>query len=102
MTVTIDKFISLRIKALLVIVAVDPGGPIGGTPAMFMTNPFAELSASIPPAAMQAYLLVMILLVASGTLLDIGMKKSATYFFNHWRNAQRRGVRQVGGAQMTV
>ncbi|HZS83242.1 MAG TPA: hypothetical protein VFA50_10225 [Stellaceae bacterium] len=45
---------------------------------------------------------MMILLVAGGTLLDIGMKKSATYFFNHWRNAQRRGVRQVGGAQMTV
>jgi hypothetical protein len=69
---------------------------------MFTTSPFAELSASIPPALMQAYLLVMILLVACGTLLDIGMKKSATYFFNHWRIARNRGTRQVGGAHMAV
>ncbi|HUK07709.1 MAG TPA: hypothetical protein VLX09_07580 [Stellaceae bacterium] len=69
---------------------------------MFTTSPFAELSASISPALMQAYLIVMVLLVACGTLLDIGMKKSGTYFFNHWRNARNRGTRQVGGAQMVV
>jgi len=69
---------------------------------MFTSNPFAELSASIPPALMQAYVAVMILLVAGGTLLDMGMKKSATYFFNHWRNARSRGTRHVGGGQMVV
>jgi hypothetical protein len=67
---------------------------------MFTTNPFAELSASVPPVIMQVYLIVMILLVAGGTLFDMSMKKSATYFFNHWRKAQRRGSRQVGGGQM--
>jgi len=69
---------------------------------MFTTSPFAELSASISPALMQAYLLVMVLLVACGTLLDMGMKKSATYFFNHWRSTRSRGTREVGGAQMAV
>jgi len=69
---------------------------------MFATSPFAELSASIPPTLMQAYVAVMILLVAGGTLLDMSMKKSATYFFNHWRNARNRGTRQVGAGRIVV
>ena len=32
---------------------------------MFTSNPFAELSASISPAVMQAYVVVMIVLVAA-------------------------------------
>ena len=65
-----------------------------------LTNPFAELSASIPPGAMQAYILVMILLVAAGTLYDVLHKKSARYFFENWRNAQTRGPQPVGGGDM--
>ncbi len=67
---------------------------------MLIGNPFAELSASIPPAVMQAYVVVMILLVAGGTLFDILHKRSARYFFDHWRNAKRKGTRQVGGGEM--
>ena len=37
---------------------------------MFTINPFAELSAFIPPTVMQAYIVVMILMVAGGTLFD--------------------------------
>ena len=69
---------------------------------MFTTSPFAELSASIPPAFMQVYLLILILLVVGGTLLDIRMKKSAAYFFDHWRDARGRGTRQLGGGQMAL
>ena len=68
---------------------------------MFTSNPFAELSAFIPPAVMQTYIVVMILMVAGGTLYDIIHKKSATYFFNNWRNAKNKGTRQVGGGEMT-
>jgi hypothetical protein len=64
------------------------------------SSPFAVLSASIPPAIMQTYVVVMILLVAGGTLLDVTHKKSAKYFFNHWRNAKSKGTRQVGGGEM--
>src|SRR4030095_5485243 len=53
-------------------------GRIGGCRPVF-TNPFAELSASIPPTIMQAYVVVMILMVAGGTLLDVMHKKSAKY-----------------------
>jgi len=67
---------------------------------MFTTNPFAELSASIPPIVMQTYVVVMIVLVAGGTLFDIMHKKSARYFFDHWRNAKNKGTRRVGGGEM--
>jgi hypothetical protein len=66
----------------------------------FTRNPFAELSASIPPSVMQTYVIVMIFLVAGGTLFDILHKRSARYFFDHWRNANNKGTRQVGGGEM--
>ena len=68
---------------------------------MFTINPFAELSASMPPAVMQTYIVVMILMVVGGTLFDIMHKKSAKYFFQNWRDAKNKGSRQVGGGEMT-
>ncbi|MEC9368083.1 MAG: adenylyl-sulfate reductase, partial [Pseudomonadota bacterium] len=38
---------------------------------MLTVNPFAELSASISPTVMQTFVVLMILLVAGGTLFDI-------------------------------
>jgi hypothetical protein len=66
---------------------------------MFVSNPFAELSASISVAAMQAYVAVMIFLVVAGTLFDVIHKRSAEYFFENWRNAKRKATRQVGGGE---
>jgi hypothetical protein len=65
---------------------------------MFTSNPFAELSASIPPAIMQAYVIVMVVLVAGGTLLDMMHKKSARYFFDNWRQVKSKG-RRIGGGE---
>jgi hypothetical protein len=67
---------------------------------MFTSNPFAELSASIPPTVMQTYIAVMILLVAGGTLFDVWHKKSAKYFIDNWRNAKNKSTQQVGGGKM--
>ena len=67
---------------------------------MLTTNPFAELSGSVSPAIMQTYVVIMIILVAGGTLFDVWHKKSAKYFFNNWRNARNKGVRQVNGGEM--
>jgi hypothetical protein len=67
---------------------------------MFTTNPFAALAASIPPAVMQTYIVIMIILVVGGTLYDTIHKKSAKYFFNNWRKANNKGTRQVGGGEM--
>ena len=49
---------------------------------------------------MQWYVIVMIALVAVGTLYDIVHKRSATYFFNNWRNAKDKGTEKVGGGEM--
>jgi hypothetical protein len=65
---------------------------------MFTTNPFAGLS--IPPAVMQAYVVIMILLVAAGTLFDVVHKGSAKYFFASWRNSRTKGSKQVGGGEL--
>lgn len=67
---------------------------------MFSSNPFAELSASISPAIMQTYVVVMILLVAGGTLFDMLHKKSARYFFENWRKVREKGANPVGGGKM--
>jgi len=63
---------------------------------MLTSSPFAALSASVPPLVMQAYVVVMILLVAAGTLFDVVHKRSAKYFFDNWRNAKNKGTQPVG------
>jgi len=67
---------------------------------MFTSNPFAELSAFVPPAVMQTYVVVMALLVAGGTLFDIVHKKSARYFYNNWRNSTKKAKQRIGGGEM--
>jgi hypothetical protein len=67
---------------------------------MFTSNPFAELSASISPAVMQTYVVVMAILVAAGTLFDIVHKGSARYFFDNWRKSKSRGTQQIGGGEL--
>ena len=67
---------------------------------MFTSNPFAELSASISPAVMQAYVVVMIVLVAAGTLFDVVHKGSARYFFQNMRKSKAKGARPLGGGEL--
>jgi hypothetical protein len=67
---------------------------------MFTSNPFAELSASISPAVMQTYVVIMIILVAAGTLFDVIHKGSAKYFFENWRKAKSKGAKEVGGGEV--
>jgi hypothetical protein len=67
---------------------------------MFTSNPFAGLSATIPPLVMQTYVVVMIVLVAAGTLFDVVHKGSAKYFFKNWRESKSKGATQIGGGEM--
>ena len=66
---------------------------------MFMNNPFAELSALIPAAVMQGYIILMVLLVAGGTILDMLHKKSAQYFFENAKKAKKSAKREVGAGE---
>jgi hypothetical protein len=67
---------------------------------MFTSNPFAALAASIPPAVMQTYVVIMIALVAAGTLFDVVHKGSAKYFFQNWRKSKSKGAKSVGGGEL--
>ena len=70
--------------------------------SMFTSNPFAELSASMPPAVMQTYVVVMIVLVAAGTLFDVVHKGSAKYFFENCARRRERPRSAVDGGELDV
>ena len=70
---------------------------------MISNNPFAELAAIIPESAMQIYVVVMFLLVVGGTILDMMHKKSAQYFFENAKKAEKSAKRSVsGGEKMSI
>ncbi len=69
---------------------------------MLVSNPFAELSATISPGLMQAYVWLMMFCVVAGTLFDIVHKQSAKYFFENWRSGRTKGDRQVGGGEIAT
>jgi len=66
---------------------------------MFTINPFAELTASIPAYAMQAYVIIMFLFVIGGTILDMLHKKSAQYFFENAKKAEKSAKHTVSGGE---
>lgn len=67
---------------------------------MFASNPFADISASISPAFMQGYVVVMFLLVVAGTLFEVIHKGSAKYFFENSRRSKRESKRPVEGGEV--
>jgi len=69
---------------------------------MIASNPFAELAALIPPTAMQAYVVLMLLLVVAGTILDMRHKKSAQYFFENARRAKKNATRTLGPGEKSA
>jgi hypothetical protein len=66
---------------------------------MFTSNPFAELTVFLPPVVMQAYIVLMILAVAFGTLFDMLHKGSARYFVRQWQKTTAAATRRVGSAE---
>jgi predicted small integral membrane protein len=66
---------------------------------MLDVNPFAELSALISPSIMQGYIILMVIMVAGGTILDMIHKKSAKYFFENSEKAAKNAKRTVSGGE---
>lgn len=66
-----------------------------------MTNPFFELSQFISPGVMQGYVVLMFLLVIGGTVLDMIHKKSAKYFFENSKKAEKEATRSVASGEKT-
>ena len=67
---------------------------------MFTSNPFAELSALIAPSVMQTYIVVMVFLVAAGTIYDVLHKKSAKYFRANMQKSRSAATQKVSGGEM--
>ncbi len=66
---------------------------------MLTSNPFAELAAFISPEVMQGYIVLMVLLVIGGTILDMLHKRSAEYFFQNAKEAQKSAKRTLSGGE---
>ncbi|MDH5369767.1 MAG: adenylyl-sulfate reductase [Gammaproteobacteria bacterium] len=62
---------------------------------MFTTNPFDAITSLISTDVMQMYVILMAVLVAAGTILDMMHKKSAKYFFENAQKAQKNAKRTV-------
>ena len=69
---------------------------------MFAINPFAALSPAVSPGVMQTFVVIMIILVAAGTLFDIVHKGSARYFFENWRRSRTKRSRDVNVVSIAV
>ncbi len=68
---------------------------------MITTNPFAQLNASsdfITSGLMQAFIVLMVLLVIGGTIFDVLHKKSAKYFFENTKKGQKNAKREVSSS----
>jgi len=68
---------------------------------MFTINPFSKLSEFASSAAMQTYVITMIVLVIVGTLLDIIHKKNVKYFFDNAKKAKKSAINQVNVGKKT-
>jgi hypothetical protein len=62
---------------------------------MFTDDPFSGLAAMVSPAVVQGFVLLMIVLVAGGTLYDMRHKGSARYFFANREAARKRQTRKL-------
>ena len=69
---------------------------------MITTNPFSILSNDIPAIAMQAFVLVMGLLVVLGTLVDIIHKKNVKYFFENAKKAKKSAKKTLTTGEKTA
>jgi len=68
---------------------------------MITTNPFSELSVFVSPMAMQLYVVLMFVLVIGGTIIDVIHKRSAKYFFENAKKAEKSAKRSVSSGEKT-
>ena len=68
---------------------------------MFYNNPFSGLSELVSPLAIQGFAILMVALVAFGTLMDIIHKKNVKYFFNNAKKAKKNAKVELTTSQRT-
>ena len=68
---------------------------------MFYNNPFSGLAELISPLAIQGFTILMIGLVALGTLMDIIHKKNVKYFFDNAKKAKKNAKLELTTSRRT-
>ena len=63
---------------------------------MFETNPFSILAEIVPPIVMQGFIIVMVVLIALGTIIQMISHKNLTYFLNNAKKAKLQATRDIG------
>ena len=69
---------------------------------MIITNPFAEVSQLIPSIVIQAFVVLMVVLVAVGTFFEMLHKKNFTYFFQNAKKAKLSATKTLGVGEKTA
>ena len=70
---------------------------------MLSINPFSILAEIMSPIFMQSFVILMAVLVAAGTLLDIIHKKNVKYFFENAKKAKLSATKNLStGEKITV
>jgi hypothetical protein len=70
---------------------------------MLSTNPFSILATTVSPIFMQAFVIIMAILVVIGTLLDVIHKKNVKYFFNNAKKAKLSATKTLStGEKISV
>ena len=67
---------------------------------MLIINPFSEVSSTIPSIVLQLFVIVMIVLVAAGTLFDIAHKKNMKYFFENYKKAKTAATKKLRSVEV--
>ena len=68
---------------------------------MITINPFSQLAESVPPIAIQTFVVVMGVLVVLGTLVDIIHKKNVKYFFENAKKAKKSAKKILSTGEKT-
>ena len=68
---------------------------------MITINPFAEVSLIVSPIIMQAFVILMFILVVAGTFFEMLHKKNVTYFFQNAKKAKQSATKTLGVVEKT-
>ncbi len=66
---------------------------------MISNNPFSILSETVSPIVMQGFILVMVILIVSGTIIQMIIHKNITYFFNNAKKAKQSATREISATE---
>ena len=69
---------------------------------MLSTNPFAELSQTVPSIFLQFFVITMVLLIIIGTGLDMLHKKNVVYFFRNAQKAKKSAKTELSAGKKTA